>query len=320
MQLLQEIEDRGYPTEYLLARIRGRRASLINDWESFLMGAATAEFLPSHHKDFAPDASSHGQWRHLLKEFRWVYYQMNRKLSKIYSPFFLYAELKTIFFFFRYRVANEQTKWEQLFNVSLLSKKCKTRLKNSEDIHDAVRMVEDLLVPFSLMFKGIGEMFLEQGLQGVEWWLANRYLEHVMTGRLHPVIRKFFVRTIDSRNLITLYKLLRWDMKREQEFVKGGSINAHTMQSTAVRGDMFHVLRMIRKLTGVAVESPDATSVEKAIYKGMTHSLRREGRDPSGVALILDYLWKCSMEVRNLGVLIHGEGIDSDTLRAELVL
>ena len=154
----------------------------------------------------------------------------------------------------------------------------------------------------------------------MERWLTNRYLEHAVTLSLHPVIKKFFVHTIDSRNLITLYKGLRWDLKGEADFVRCGSISGRPLKAAADKGDMFHVLGMIQAFTGVIVQTPDATSVEKALYKGMTHLLRREGREPSGIALILDYLWRCSMEIRNLGILIHGEGIDRDILRTELTL
>jgi len=320
MQLLQEIEDRGYPTEYLLSRIKGRRVSLISDWEPLLLGAATAASIPLHHRDFAPDTSSQGEWRHLLREFRWVYFQMNKRLGQIFSPFFLYAELRTLFFFLRYRTTNEQTKWEQLLSVSLLSKRSKMRLKRSEDIQDAMSMVEELLVSYSSIFRGMGETFIKEGLRGMERWLTNRYLEHAVTLSLHPVIKKFFVRTIDSRNLLTLYKRLRWDLKGEADFVKGGSITVHKLRAADDRGDMFNALRMIQAFTGVTVQNPDATSVEKAVYTATTHTVRREGREPSGVALILDYLWRCSMEIRNLGVVIHGEGIDRDILRTELIL
>jgi vacuolar-type H+-ATPase subunit C/Vma6 len=320
MQLLQEIEDRGYPADYLLSRIRGKRVSLISDWEPFLMGIAPVESLPPHYRDFAPDTSPQSEWRHLLKEFRWVYFQMNKKLGKVFSSFFLYAELRTIFFFLRYRTTNEQAKWEQLLSVSMLSKRCKMRLKRSEDIHDAVRIVEELLVSFSSLFRGTGETFIKEGLQGMERWLTNRYLEYVVTLRLHPVIKKFFIRTIDSRNLLTLYKRLRWELKAEADFVRGGSISVRKLGAADEKGDMFNALRMIQAFTGEDVQIPDATNVEKAIYTAMTRTLRREGREPSGVALILDYLWRCSTEIRNLGLVIHGEGIDRDVLRTELVL
>ena len=319
MQLLQEIEDRGYPTEYLLSRIRGRRVSLISDWEPFLLGAVARESLPPYYSDFA-DTSPQAEWRHLLKEFRWVYFQMNRKLWQIFSPFVLYAELRTIFFFLRYRAVNEQAKWEQLFSVSMLSKRCKMRLGQSEDIHDAMGLLEELLVSVSPLFRGTGEAFIREGLRGMEGWLTNRYLEYAVTVRLHPVIKRYFVRTIDSRNLITLYKRLRWDMKGEADFVNGGSISVRKLSAADKEGDIGNALKMIQAFTGIALQIPDATNVERSLYKAMTRLVGREGRGASGVALVLDYLWRCSMEIRNLGILIHGEGIERDVLRTELIL
>jgi len=46
MQLLQEIEDRGFPAEYLLFENKGEKGLFISDWEPFLMGIATMESLP----------------------------------------------------------------------------------------------------------------------------------------------------------------------------------------------------------------------------------------------------------------------------------
>jgi vacuolar-type H+-ATPase subunit C/Vma6 len=51
----------------------------------------------------------------------------------------------------------------------------------------------------------------------------------------------------------------------------------------------------------------------------MTRRLQRSGRDPFGVAPILDYLWRCSIEAMNLNVLYHGRDIERDAVAAELV-
>ena len=40
MELLRPLEDRGYPAEYLLSRIRGRRSRLIVDWRPLIYEAA----------------------------------------------------------------------------------------------------------------------------------------------------------------------------------------------------------------------------------------------------------------------------------------
>jgi vacuolar-type H+-ATPase subunit C/Vma6 len=68
------------------------------------------------------------------------------------------------------------------------------------------------------------------------------------------------------------------------------------------------------------VERPDPTLVELALYRGMTKWLKRAARDPFGVAPILDYLWRCSIEAMNLSVLYHGRDLEREAVTAELVL
>jgi hypothetical protein len=77
---------------------------------------------------------------------------------------------------------------------------------------------------------------------------------------------------------------------------------------------------MIRKLTGIVIEQPDPSQVERALYQGMTRWLRKEGREPFGPASILDYLWRCSIEAMNLSVLHHTREFEREFVARELVL
>lgn len=320
MELLQKIEDRGYPTDYLLSRIRGRRVAMITDWKPLIFGTTPLEsLLSSRYRDFMSDVSSESEWRHLLREFRWVYLQMNRTLRDIFWPFFLYSELRTVFLCIRYRAANEKTKIERILTYSLLSKSFKKILIRSEDIYSTIEGVENSFLPLSLKFEGIKEIFVKDGLKGVEQRLTNSYLEYTVSLKLHHVIKIFFVRIIDSRNIITLYKYLRWNVEGEPYFIKGGSISVPKLREIMHKEDIFGVLSIIHKLTGIAVQEPDATSVETSLYRGMTHFLRRVGKELSGEGLIMDYLWRCSIEAMNLGILYHGRDIDRETINMELI-
>jgi vacuolar-type H+-ATPase subunit C/Vma6 len=51
----------------------------------------------------------------------------------------------------------------------------------------------------------------------------------------------------------------------------------------------------------------------------MTASLRRAAREPSGIGRILDYLWQCSLEARNLGIIMRAGDLGPEGLAAEIV-
>ena len=50
----------------------------------------------------------------------------------------------------------------------------------------------------------------------------------------------------------------------------------------------------------------------------VTRLLRKAGRGPSGVGLILDYLWRCSLEATNLSILLYGSELDRETITPEI--
>jgi vacuolar-type H+-ATPase subunit C/Vma6 len=320
MEILQKIDEGGYPTEYLLSRIRGRRVSLVTDWEPLIFGAAPREQPSSLSQRWAmDDISSEGVWKHLQREFRWVYLQMNSTLKKIFRPFFIYTELRTLFFCFRYKTEKDTPKIEKILSQSLLSKQCKETLRKSEDMRGCIKEMEDLFLALSPKFKGMQEIFAKKGLRGIEQHLTERYLEHVIQSDIHPVMGDFFSRIIDARNIITLYKNLRWELKNRPDFIRGGTIGHEKMNRIWEKGDLFEVLVLIRSFTGIEVQNPDATGVENSLYKAMTRYLKREGREPSGIGLILDYLWRCTIEARNLGILFHGKELDRNIVQSEII-
>jgi len=319
MKLLEENEERGYPLEYLLSRVRGRRVSLITDWEHLIRAENLFEALSSlHHGKIGID-SADALWRRLLTEFRWVFSQMDRTLREIFRPFFQYSELRTLFFCLRYKMNGETVRLEQVLVQSLFSKQFKRILRRNEDILDTVEAVEEAFIGLSPRFKGIREVFLKDGLKGVEQKLTNTYLEHLIQSELHPLIRAFFTRIIDARNLIALYKYLRWEVEGTPRFIAGGRIGERRLRETKDKANIFGVMSIVRALTGMDVEKPDASGVENALYRGMTRFLKTASRETSGIGLILNYLWCCSMEARNLGVLLYGGDAEREAVLAEMV-
>lgn len=320
MELLETPEDRGYPLEYLLSRIRGRRACLITDWKSLISEAAPLESLsPSRYGGWVAEKSPEGIWRSLVREFRWVYVQLNGTLRQIFKPFFLYTELRTLFICLRHIKDKNAGRIDELLAVSLLSDEIKRVLKTSEDISSAVAGIERLFLSLSDGFRGLTEIADAEGLRGVEQQLTNTYLVHTVHAKLHPLVRDFFIRIIDARNIISLYKYLRMNMTAALTFIPGGTILETRLREILDKKDIFGIGSLIQEIAKTKMEITGAAPVENALYKAITKFLKKAGKDPLGVGLILDYLWRCSIEVMNLSLLFYGKDLERDTIAAELV-
>ncbi len=318
--LLANPEDRGYPTDYLLSRIKGRRGLLVKDWRPLVFGAAPLESLSSsRYRGLISIKSPDDVWRYLVQEYRWIYVQMNGKLRRIFYSFFLYSELRTIFICLRHMKEKSEGRTGELLAYSLLSEEIKTVFATREDVVDAVKDIERMFRAVSSEFGGLTELLDAEGLRGVEQHLTNVYLMHTIDTDLDPLIRDFFSRIIDSRNIMSLFKYQRLNSKTMPIFISGGSIPVSRLQKIVKEDDIFAVTALIRELTGMKVDKPDPVLIESSLYKGITKFLRRTGNHPFGVGPIMDYLWRCSIEAMNLGILFYGKDVERDAVTAELV-
>lgn len=320
MELLQWPEERGYPVDYLLSRIRGRRSKLITDWKALLFDITSLEYVASgRYRGFVSEKSPEGAWKLLMKEYRWVYTQMNRSLREIFSPFFLYSELRTLFICLRHREKGKTARIDEILASSLLSERIIKVLQTSEDLPSAVAHIERILLSLSDGFGGLTEILETDGLRGVEQRITNSYLVYAMHKKLHPLMKMFFVRIIDSRNILSCYKYLRLNAKAEPVFIPGGSIAETQLRETAESLDMRKIGDLIHEFSGIKLDTFTPSQVETSLYKGITRFLKKTGREPLGIGLILDYLWRCSIEAMNLGVLLYGKDLETDQVTAELV-
>lgn len=321
MELLQKPADRGYPADYLLARIKGRRSKLIRNWKSLLFDAdlfGSSPFLKQGRQGSI--ASPEGIWGNLMAEYRWVYGQMDQGLRDIFYPYLLYAELRTMFICLKRLPDRKAGAIDELLNRSLLSDEVKNVLLLSADTSEAVIGIEQLFSGLTTRFVGLSEVLPTEGLRGVEQRFVEIYLSEEAASASNPLMRMFFSRLVDARNIMGIYKYLRLELKAAPHPIPGGGICEAKLQELARKADITALGQAIREFTGTAVERPDPTSIEMALYRGMTKWLGKEGRAPFGVAPILDYLWRSSIEATNLSVLFHAQELERDMVSAELVM
>lgn len=303
-----------------MSRIRGRRSRLIADWKALLFEADPADYLASgRYRGFVKERTPEGIWGNLVREYRWAYLQMNAELRALFGPFFLYSELRTLFVCLRHLREKKLGTAGELLDQSLLSQPVKEILAKSADTGAAIERLQKVFLSLSPRFEGMIRIFRTEELRGVEQFITNTYLE-VMPGRIpDPVMRAFFARLIDTRNILSLYKFFRYEQRGRVPLIPGGSIPQERFRALIDKNDIFGLHSLARKLSGMKMETPDAANAEIALYKSITRFLRREGKEPLGPALILDYLWKCSLEVMNLSVLFSAGEFEREAVISELV-
>jgi len=321
MELLQHPEDRGYPAEYLCSRIRGRRSRLIADWKRLIFDVNPSEYLAAgNYGRVIKERSSAGVWRGLAQEYQWVFSQMNEQLRDIFNPFFIYAELRTLFICLRHKKDRKAGGILELLEKSLLSNGVKKVLAESIDVPEALDGLENIFLERSARFAGLKKRYETDGLRSVEQHLTNTFLAVTVRDGLHPLVKKFFQQVIDSRNIMSLYKYLRFDSSGKPFFIEGGCVPLAQLNVILDRKDLVALAALVTGHTGIKVETPDPTQVEVALYKSITRFLKKAGRDPLGIGLFLDYLWKCSIEAMNLSIVLSSRDLEREAVSAELVM
>ena len=308
----------GYPVEYLRSRIRGRRSRLIRNWRALLHDPTPAQHLASPtYQGFVRERTLEGMWKALLEEHGWLFGQMDEGLRIRTAPYFLYVELRTLCMYLRYRDAEQDQEADELLDLSLLSRELK-RLLRSGPVADVLPALEDILCSLSPAFQGMAERYAEDR-RGAERQLTDAFLAAMLGRPLRPELRSLFQRLIDARNLLALYKAQRFGAREAPAFLPGGTVPLERLRGALERDDPFAVLPLLRHATGTAMDDPDLTRIETALYRSITKQLRREARDPLGPALVLDYLWQCSLEITNLSLLFAGKDLEREEIAAELV-
>jgi hypothetical protein len=299
----------GFPADYVVARVSGRRARLVTDWRQFL-----AAGRPS-------PASDEEVWAALLGEYGWLYRQMNSRLRRDLAPVLALFELKTIVLCLRNRAAQRIAEIDRLLEGSLLSENVQRALRHGTDVRSSIAELAKVLGAFMPQLAGVEAAYASEGLQGFERELNRGYLSFVMSSALHPAVRWFFQGFVDLRNVMILYKHVRWRIDGAAEFMPGGRLETSRLRVLADHKDPAALEALLAEVTGRAPE-PLAVSegtLESVLLGHMTRQLRERGRDDAPAGVILDYAWRVYAQARNLSVIAHGRQLDAALLERELV-
>jgi hypothetical protein len=208
---------------------------------------------------------------------------------------------------------------EHILAFSLLSERVKNILSLEADLPFILEMLDKRAAFLSDSPAGLSDIFLTGGLPEVEQTITRTLFEHIMKEPVHPCITRFFISLIDSINIITLYKHLRWGLSARPTFITGGNVKEPVLSTILHSNDVSEITGLIKKQTGFYVGKPAAASIESALLKGISGQVKKMERESPDIGLILNYLWRSSLEARDLSILYYGNKIDKDIIREELV-
>ena len=306
---MREIATDGFPTDYLLARVRGRRAALASEWQRL------------RSRGPLPGESDEGIWEALLKELEWLHAQMNPGLRVCFEPVFVLFEIKTVILCLRNKEALRSDEIDRLLQHSLLADRLQAALRQETDVRTAVAAISAEFVTMPGGARVLESVYVDGGLKGVETCLMHSHLEHAAAERLHPAIHGFFVSLIDLRNVITLYKQLRWGVDDAGAFIPGGTIEPTRLQQASANKESAYLDALVRRIAGRAAPPLAASegALETVLLASMARQLRTTGGGSDGVGLILDYVWRIYVHARNRALLLHAGSLGASALERELI-
>ncbi len=293
MKLLSHTHPSELPTEALLARLRCRRAGVD-------LAAEELHSVPS------------------VDVVSWVYTRLNNRLRKRLEPFLDLLATRNLVLLLRYTLAGGVPP-AIILNNSYLDEELRRLAVAREDAEAIVAQIEVALSGDYPFVVGLTTTYRNQGPGGVEFQLAEGILQHGWLQSNAKIIKATLGYLIDMRNCLMINKLWRWKVNQQPPLVQGGSLMKTSLQRVWAARDSGRLAKVTAQLAGEPSCSVEATGMEQCLMRGLVRRLHREGRDPLGLALIVEYLWLAQLSIHNQ-LLRQGLAIDREELLEEVLL
>jgi hypothetical protein len=283
MELLRERDRAAPPADTLYARLSYRRHKL-----------RAVDGDPQH-------------W--LLREFRWLYRCLDRKLMAQLRPLFEASALRSLILYLRQLESDARSAPRPPLQTSLLSPAIQREFAKGPRTRTLVSRLERRLAETQPYFRGLEEAFLRHGPGGVEQALVGGHLQHALAQANSPALREHLGEMLDIRNLTALYKHLHWQVKAEPPLLDGGRISRARCLRLWRERDLEGLKGLVRTTFHVS-GSASQRGLEDVLLDGVSARLQRAGRLPLHPVRVIDYLWRCRMTARSGGLALEQSGED----------
>lgn len=272
------------PAEALLARLRARRAAL--DRYGGAGGGPDPEALLS-----------------------WLHPRLAHSLRRALRPCLELEAMRFVLLVLRHRLGGEPAPPE-LLHQAWLAPALAPLLDHPGHAASVVADLEAWLAGDYPFAAGLTDTYLRQGPGGVEQQLAAGMLAAALAAARVPAVHMTVRFFIDLRNLLAVLRHWRWQLRVPPRLLPGGEVARDLLTRAWARNDLGTVARLASRLAGVPLMELEPRTAERHLLGGLTRRLQRAGRDPLGVAVVIETLWRCRVAARNRALQEQAGGED----------
>jgi hypothetical protein len=147
--------------------------------------------------------------------------------------------------------------------------------------------------------RGLSTAFHHQGPGVVETRLVGGMLEQSLRMAREPVVIMALRGFIDLRNLLAVLRHWRWQLRQPPPLLSGGEVNTRLLTRVSLNRDQVAFGRLAARLSSGGPLELEPRAAERRLLTGLGHRLRRVGRDPLEVGVVLDTLWHSDLAARH---------------------
>jgi hypothetical protein len=291
LRLLCKAAGSGYPADYLLARLNGRRTHHV----------PTSAAKPEERDD-------RRYWEAAAAERTWLFHQLDLELRAELASLFVFFELGAMARSLRYLAGGKPDEADRVLESSMLSPKLGTILRGRDGVREALMQLDRFFAGTPLHGAGLGAAYDLGGLLACEEQLRRRFLLRVLEERLPSDLAMFFRAVADIRNILATAKWLRWRPDMQPALISGGRTGLSGKDREMTGGELARMVRSFTRGLDITGEELRPERLEPALQSYLQLDIHRRRRQGGVVAACIDYVFGGFSNARRHSIHLHTGG------------